>query len=106
MNRIAAGPIGTRRLYNKLHVRIAVSEAARWTAQRFNGGDYPGYPSVLLSNGSSAPDAALFTLQAALEARGETAGVYDGVRWRQLGGLQLRWQCWARRGSCSAPGTS
>src|SRR3954462_2519028 len=44
-NRIASGPVGMRRLYNKLHVRIAVSEAARWTAERFNGGGYPVIPN-------------------------------------------------------------
>ena len=44
-NRIASGPLGMRRLYNKLHVRIAVSEAARWTAQRFNGGSYRVIPN-------------------------------------------------------------
>ena len=44
-NRIASGPIGMRRLYNKLHVRIAVSEAARWTAERFNGGRYRLIPN-------------------------------------------------------------
>jgi phosphatidylinositol alpha-mannosyltransferase len=44
-NRIASGPVGMRRLYNKLHVRIAVSEAARWTAERFNGGTYRVIPN-------------------------------------------------------------
>jgi phosphatidylinositol alpha-mannosyltransferase len=44
-NRIASGPVGMRRLYNKLHVRIAVSEAARWTAERFNGGRYRVIPN-------------------------------------------------------------
>src|SRR3954453_5824235 len=44
-NRIASGPVGARRLYNKLHVRIAVSEAARWTAERFNGGSYRVIPN-------------------------------------------------------------
>jgi phosphatidylinositol alpha-mannosyltransferase len=44
-NRIGSGPIGMRRLYNKLHVRIAVSEAARWTAERFNGGRYRVIPN-------------------------------------------------------------
>src|SRR3954470_1655886 len=44
-NRIASGPVGMRRLYNKLHVRIAVSEAARWTAERFNGGSYRVIPN-------------------------------------------------------------
>jgi phosphatidylinositol alpha-mannosyltransferase len=36
---------GARRLYNKLHVRIAVSEAARWTARRFYGGEYRIVPN-------------------------------------------------------------
>src|SRR5919202_6137619 len=44
-NRIASGPLGARRLYDKLHVRIAVSEAARWTAERFYGGRHPASPS-------------------------------------------------------------
>jgi phosphatidylinositol alpha-mannosyltransferase len=44
-NRIGSGPVGMRRLYNKLHVRIAVSEAAQWTAQRFTGGRYRVIPN-------------------------------------------------------------
>ncbi|MEA2440449.1 MAG: phosphatidyl-myo-inositol alpha-mannosyltransferase, partial [Thermoleophilaceae bacterium] len=44
-NRLASSVLGMRRLYNKLHVRIAVSEAARWTAQRFNGGSYRVIPN-------------------------------------------------------------
>jgi phosphatidylinositol alpha-mannosyltransferase len=40
-----AALIGARRLYNKLHVRIAVSEAARWTAERFYGGRYRIVPN-------------------------------------------------------------
>ena len=41
----AAALIGARRLYNKLHVRVAVSEAAQWTAQRFYGGRYRIVPN-------------------------------------------------------------
>src|SRR3954462_5401133 len=44
-NRIGSGPVGMRRVYNKLHVRIAVSEAARRTAERFNGGRYRVIPN-------------------------------------------------------------
>ena len=40
-----AALIGARRLYNKLHVRVAVSEAAQWTAQRFYGGRYRIVPN-------------------------------------------------------------
>jgi phosphatidyl-myo-inositol alpha-mannosyltransferase len=43
-NGIAIG-LGARRLYNRLRVRIAVSEAARWTAQRFFGGRYRIIPN-------------------------------------------------------------
>jgi phosphatidyl-myo-inositol alpha-mannosyltransferase len=44
-NRVASNFVGARRLYNKLHVRIAVSEAARWTAERFYGGRYRVVPN-------------------------------------------------------------
>ena len=44
-NGIAANVIGARRLYNKLGVRIAVSEAARWTAERYYGGRYRIVPN-------------------------------------------------------------
>jgi phosphatidylinositol alpha-mannosyltransferase len=44
-NRFAASFIGARRLYSKLGARIAVSEAARWTAQRYYGGRYRIVPN-------------------------------------------------------------
>ncbi len=44
-NGIAAGPLGGRRRMNRLHVRIAVSEAAAWTARRFYGGRYRIIPN-------------------------------------------------------------
>ena len=48
--------IGARRLYNRLHVRIAVSEAARWTAERFYGGRYRIVPNgVDLAAASQEP---------------------------------------------------
>jgi len=45
VNLAAANVVGARRLYNKLRVRIAVSEAARWTAERFYGGRYRVIPN-------------------------------------------------------------
>jgi phosphatidyl-myo-inositol alpha-mannosyltransferase len=44
-NGIAAGPLGGRRRMNRLHARIAVSEAAAWTARRFYGGRYRIVPN-------------------------------------------------------------
>ena len=40
-----ASLLGARRLFNKLHARIAVSEAAAWTGRRFYGGDYRIIPN-------------------------------------------------------------
>jgi phosphatidyl-myo-inositol alpha-mannosyltransferase len=57
VNRFAASFIGARRLYSKLSARIAVSEAARWTAQRYYGGRYTIVPNgVDLS--AATPDGA------------------------------------------------
>jgi phosphatidylinositol alpha-mannosyltransferase len=44
-NGIAAVVLGGRRRMNRLHVRIAVSEAAAWTARRFYGGRYQIIPN-------------------------------------------------------------
>ena len=40
-----ASAIGARRMLNHLHVRIAVSDAAAWTARRFLGGHYRIIPN-------------------------------------------------------------
>jgi phosphatidylinositol alpha-mannosyltransferase len=51
-----ANVLNARRVYSKLHERIAVSEAARWTAQRFYGGNYRVIPNgVDLSAAPTGP---------------------------------------------------
>ena len=40
-----ANLLGARRRLNRLHVRIAVSEAAAWTGRRFYGGSYRIVPN-------------------------------------------------------------
>ncbi len=44
-NGLAAVPLGGRRRMNRMRVRIAVSEAAAWTARRFYGGRYRIVPN-------------------------------------------------------------
>src|SRR4029077_10146081 len=52
----AAIVLGGRRRMNRLHVRIAVSEAAAWTARRFYGGRYQVIPNgVHLPEIAAAP---------------------------------------------------
>ena len=45
LGHLAADVLGARRMYRKLSARIAVSEAARWTAERFYGGHYRLIPN-------------------------------------------------------------
>src|SRR5205823_14883707 len=48
--------LGARRIFNKLHARIAVSDAARWTGERYFGGRYDVIPNgVDLTNVPSGP---------------------------------------------------
>jgi len=44
-NKFAANVAGFRRIYSKLTSRIAVSEAAEWTARRYYGGSYRIVPN-------------------------------------------------------------
>ena len=50
-----ANLLGARRLFNHLHVRVAVSEAAAWTAQRFFGGRYRIIPNGVVVPEQRAP---------------------------------------------------
>jgi phosphatidylinositol alpha-mannosyltransferase len=54
-NGTAAVLLGGRRRMNRLHVRIAVSEAAAWTARRFYGGRYRIVPNGVHVPESDAP---------------------------------------------------
>jgi phosphatidylinositol alpha-mannosyltransferase len=49
----AATLLGARRIFNKLHARIAVSDAARWTGERYFGGHYDVIPNGV--DASAAP---------------------------------------------------
>ena len=48
-----ANVIGARRVLNRLHVRIAVSEAAAWTGRRWFGGHYRIIPNGVHTDGAA-----------------------------------------------------
>ncbi len=64
-NGTAANLLGGRRRMNRLHVRIAVSDAAAWTARRFYGGRYR-----IIPNGVHIPE--LDACQDGASAAGES----------------------------------
>jgi phosphatidyl-myo-inositol alpha-mannosyltransferase len=67
-----ANAMGARRVLNRLHVRIAVSEAAAWTGRRFFGGHYRVIPNGVHVDPSVLERA---VLQAGCRAEGD-----DGLR--------------------------
>jgi phosphatidylinositol alpha-mannosyltransferase len=74
-NGIAAVPLGARRRMNRLHARIAVSEAAAWTARRFYGGRYRVVPNgVLLGAGYDGRDVLAGADGVPASDRGEPTG--------------------------------
>jgi phosphatidyl-myo-inositol alpha-mannosyltransferase len=56
-NGIGAVVMGGRRRMNRLHARIAVSEAAAWTARRFYGGHYRIVPNGVRLDSTEAGNA-------------------------------------------------
>ncbi len=71
-NHFAANVAGARRLYAKIAKRIAVSEAAAWTARRFYGGRYEIVPNGV-------------DLERARRARAELAGAERRERDQRAG---------------------
>ncbi len=68
----AATAIGARRKFNQLHERIAVSKAARWTGERWFGGEYEVIPNgVELQSPPAGPAPASHELRVLFVGRAE-----------------------------------
>ncbi|HTB70939.1 MAG TPA: lysylphosphatidylglycerol synthase domain-containing protein [Solirubrobacteraceae bacterium] len=84
-NGVAAVPLGGRRRMNRLHARIAVSEAAAWTARRFYGGRYRIVPNGVHVPSEqrlalAAEDAAANAAPTARDRAGDFAGAREPLR--------------------------
>lgn len=72
-------------LFQAIHVALTDPQTHVLQYHGFALQNHPDYPNVVLSNGSPVPHAELAALWRAMEARGETVGVYDGHQWAALG---------------------
>jgi phosphatidyl-myo-inositol alpha-mannosyltransferase len=72
--------LGARRRMNRLHARIAVSEAAAWTAQRFFGGRYRIVPNGVHIMADEPSSSALESGGCAPAAGGECSDLCEDVR--------------------------
>jgi phosphatidylinositol alpha-mannosyltransferase len=76
-NGIGSVVLGGRRRMNRLHARIAVSEAAAWTAKRFYGGHYRIVPNGVLLPAAEGGE------EQATDGWEETGG--EGCAWYETG---------------------
>ena len=72
-------------VFQRLHEALSDPETHALNYHGFTQPD-PPYPAVVLSSGSRQAFPELFALQAALQAHGESAGVYDRVLYADLAG--------------------
>ena len=72
-------------LFQRLHESLTGADGHVLQFHGFNRQNHPDYPDVVLSNGSGQPHPELLRLGSAIQARGPTAGVFDGQRWSKLG---------------------
>lgn len=72
-------------MFQHVHRGLSDPQTAVFQVHGFQFSNYPDYPDVVLSNGSPHPAPELFDLGAAIERRGERAGVFDGQHWAGLG---------------------
>ena len=75
-----ANALGARRRMNHLHVRIAVSEAAAWTARRFYGGRYRIVPNGVQLGGEAPDRAEALDAGDGVAHRAQNARAYAGAR--------------------------
>jgi len=72
-------------VFQRMHEALTGPQTQVFQYHGFSLRNHPGYPNVVLSNGSPNPQPELFLLKAAIEARGETVGIFDGRDWGELG---------------------
>jgi phosphatidylinositol alpha-mannosyltransferase len=89
-NGIAAVGLGGRRRMNRLHARIAVSDAAAWTARRFYGGRYRVIPNGVHLAREGADEEARAGEERDLEAADCELGPHAGASERTERERELR----------------
>ncbi len=75
----------TQNMFHVVHQKLSPCSAHALQVHGFSRSGHPGYPDVVLSNGSSVPPAVIDSLAQAIGAQGFSTGIYDGINWSDLG---------------------
>ena len=85
----------TQNMFHVVHQQTAPYCQHALQVHGFNRNNYPGYPDVVLSNGTANPGVILDSLATAIIANGYSVGIYDGIHWTNLGATTNKQGQWS-----------
>jgi hypothetical protein len=75
----------TQNMFHVVHQEVSPLCSHALQVHGFSVSGHPGYPNVVLSNGTPSPDAILDSLAQEIMAEGYTVGIFDGIHYSDLG---------------------
>ncbi len=75
----------TQNMFHVVHQEVSPLCSHALQIHGFNISSHPGYPDVVLSNGTSSPGMILDSLALGITAEGYTVGIFDGIHYSDLG---------------------
>ena len=86
----------TQNVFHTVHQNVSPFSTHALQVHGFSINNHPGYPDVVLSNGSANPTPILDSLANEIISQGYSVGIYDGVNWSQLGATTNTQGQWSR----------
>jgi hypothetical protein len=86
----------TQNMFHVVHQKVSPLSTHSLQVHGFNSSSHPGYPNVVLSNGSSNLTAIVDSLANNITNQGYSVGIYDGIHWTQLGATTNTQGQWSR----------
>jgi hypothetical protein len=75
----------TQNMFHVVHEVVSPQSQHAMQVHGFSRSNHPGYPDVVLSNGTPNPGPILDTLAQEIMSEGYTVGIFDGVHYTSLG---------------------
>lgn len=86
----------TQNMFHIVHQKVSLFSTHSLQVHGFNSTSYPGYPNVVLSNGSSNPSSIVDSLANQIINQSYSVGIYDGINWTLLGATTNTQGQWSR----------
>jgi hypothetical protein len=75
----------TQNMFHVVHQEVSPLCVHAMQIHGFSRNNHPGYPDVVLSNGTPNPGQILDSLALEITSEGYTVGIFDGINWSNLG---------------------